>query len=94
MSEAEGAPRPERIGPYQILGVLGSGGMGVVYRARDPRLSREVALKVIHRTSEGDPRWRQRFAAEARAAAALNHPKSSRCTTWRSRSTRPTSSRN
>jgi serine/threonine protein kinase len=48
--------------------------MGVVYRARDLRLSRDVALKVIHRTSEGDPRWRQRFAAEARAAAALNHP--------------------
>jgi eukaryotic-like serine/threonine-protein kinase len=71
---SEGTPRPERIGPYDILEVLGSGGMGVVYRARDPRLSREVALKVIRRTSEGDPRWRQRFADEARAAAALNHP--------------------
>jgi eukaryotic-like serine/threonine-protein kinase len=69
-----GPDRPERIGPYDILEVLGSGGMGVVYRARDPRLSREVALKVIHRTSEADPRWRQRFADEARAAAALNHP--------------------
>ena len=74
MTEPAGATRPERIGPYEILGVLGSGGMGVVYRACDTRLSREVAIKVIHRTSEGDPRWRQRFAAEARAAAALNHP--------------------
>ncbi len=74
MAEPARSDAPERIGPYDILGVLGSGGMGVVYRARDSRLSRDVALKVIHRTSEADPRWRRRFANEARAAAALNHP--------------------
>jgi serine/threonine protein kinase len=71
---ASPAPHPTRIGPYEVIDVLGTGGMGVVYRARDPRLSRDVAIKVIHHTGEGDHRWRQRFADEARAAAALNHP--------------------
>ena len=74
MVEPEGRARPSQIGPYAILDVLGGGGMGVVYRAHDPRLSRYVALKLIHDTSEADPRWRQRFIDEARAAAALNHP--------------------
>jgi hypothetical protein len=62
------------LGPYEILGVIGSGGMGEVYRARDPRLSREVALKVLPAEVANDPSRRQRFELEARAVAALNHP--------------------
>src|SRR6186713_450479 len=58
----------ERLGPYEILSMLGKGGMGEVYRARDTRLGREVAIKVsAHEFSE-------RFEREARAVAALNHP--------------------
>jgi tetratricopeptide (TPR) repeat protein len=62
-----------RLGPYEVLGPLGAGGMGEVYRARDPRLGRDVAIKVI--ASEGDtsPERRRRFEDEARAAGALNH---------------------
>jgi eukaryotic-like serine/threonine-protein kinase len=58
----------ERLGPYEVLGHLGSGGMGEVYRARDPRLGREVALKI---SSE---RFSERFEREARVIASLNHP--------------------
>jgi serine/threonine protein kinase len=57
----------ERLGPYQIIGIIGTGGMGEVYRARDPRLDRDVALKVMKDRKPG-------FETEARAAAALNHP--------------------
>jgi len=63
-----------KIGPYEILGQIGAGGMGVVYRARDPRLGREIAIKVLPRSFSADPDRLQRFAQEARAAAALNHP--------------------
>lgn len=56
------------LGPYQILGPLGSGGMGRVYRALDTRLSRNVAIKIL------DQRFNERFAREAKAAAAINHP--------------------
>ena len=59
-----------RVGPYEILALLGSGGMGEVYRALDPRLGREVAIKVL-RSGVGDV-WR--FEMEARAASRLNHP--------------------
>lgn len=61
-------------GPYEILAPLGAGGGGEVYRAWDPRLEREVALKILHRRSGTDPDRVQRFIAEARAASALNHP--------------------
>jgi WD40 repeat protein len=67
-------PAGRHLGPYEIISLIGSGGMGEVYRARDPRLGREVALKVIRgECVEGADRL-QRFEREARAAAALNHP--------------------
>ena len=63
-----------RLGSYQIGAPLGRGGVGEVYRAWDPRLEREVALKILHERSELDPDRVWRFVAEARAASALNHP--------------------
>jgi len=63
-----------RLGPYEIQSTLGSGGMGEVFRARDPRLQREVALKILTGSDLGDPSRQQRFLQEARAASALNHP--------------------
>ena len=63
-----------RLGPYEIVSTLGSGGMGEVYKARDSRLNRFVALKVLPDTAALDPERRDRFEREARAIAALNHP--------------------
>ena len=63
-----------RLGPYEIVGALGAGGMGEVYRARDPRLGREVAIKILPAGSANDPERLRRFEQEARATAALNHP--------------------
>ncbi len=63
-----------RLGPYEILAPLGAGGMGEVYRARDTRLKREVAVKVLPASVAGDPERIRRFEQEARAASALNHP--------------------
>ncbi|HET7904751.1 MAG TPA: protein kinase, partial [Candidatus Eisenbacteria bacterium] len=63
-----------RLGPYEIVAPLGAGGMGEVYRARDPRLGREVAVKVLPSAMAGDADRQVRFEAEARAAGALNHP--------------------
>src|SRR5882724_2741030 len=63
-----------RLGPYEILSLLGAGGMGEVYRARDPRLGREVAIKVLPESMAGDPSRLHRFEQEARAVAALSHP--------------------
>jgi serine/threonine protein kinase len=63
-----------RLGPYEILSRLGAGGMGEVYRARDTRLGRDVAVKVIEPGRAGDPSARSRFEREARAVAALSHP--------------------
>jgi eukaryotic-like serine/threonine-protein kinase len=62
------------LGPYEILAPLGSGGMGEVYRARDPRLGREVAIKVLPADRVTDAGRRRRFVQEAQAASALNHP--------------------
>ena len=63
-----------RLGPYQVVAPLGSGGMGEVYRARDTRLDRTVALKVLSPDLAADPSFRSRFEREARAISALNHP--------------------
>lgn len=63
-----------RLGPYTIVARLGAGGMGEVYRARDERLQRDVAVKVLHRDATDDPDRQRRFASEARSASVLNHP--------------------
>jgi Tol biopolymer transport system component len=63
-----------RLGPYEIEGPLGAGGMGEVYRARDTRLDRTVAVKVLPPYLSSDEQIRQRFEREARAASSLNHP--------------------
>ena len=63
-----------RLGSYEIQALLGSGGMGEVYRAQDPRLRRTVALKVLNAEFAADPERRARFEREAQSVAALNHP--------------------
>jgi Tol biopolymer transport system component len=63
-----------QIGPYEIVGWIGAGGMGEVYRARDPRLGRDVAIKLISQKFASDPSRVRRFEQEARAAGQINHP--------------------
>jgi serine/threonine protein kinase len=63
-----------KLGPYEIKSTLGVGGMGEVYRARDSRLNRDVAIKVLRSDSAATPELKSRFEREARAVAALNHP--------------------
>ena len=64
----------DRLGPYEILAPLGAGGMGEVYRAGDPRLNREVAIKVLPERLANDPQALARFESEAKAVTALSHP--------------------
>src|ERR1700746_1995168 len=63
-----------RLGPYEIIAPLGAGGMGEVYRARDTRLGREVALKILPEVFASDPRRLARFEHEAKATSALSDP--------------------
>src|SRR5688500_16058487 len=63
-----------RLGPYEILAPLGAGGMGEVYRARDSKLNRDVALKILPELSATDPERLARFKREAQVLASLNHP--------------------
>src|SRR5450432_3744701 len=70
MSLAPGA----RLGPYQILAPIGAGGMGEVYRAKDTKLRREIALKVLPDSFASDPARMARFQREAQVLASLNHP--------------------
>ena len=63
-----------RLGPYEIVAPLGAGGMGEVYRARDTRLDRTVAIKILPSHLSGDATFRQRFEHEAKAISSLNHP--------------------
>jgi len=64
-----------RIGAYEIVSPLGRGGIGEVFRARDTRLGRDVALKVMAASRRTGPTWRARFEREAHALAALSHPR-------------------
>jgi serine/threonine protein kinase len=63
-----------RLGPYEILAPIGAGGMGEVYKARDTRLGRETAIKVLPSSLSDSPESLRRFEQEARAAGVLNHP--------------------
>src|SRR6266700_7740773 len=63
-----------RLGPYEVLAPLGAGGMGEVYRGRDTRLDREVAIKVLPASVAQDPERLARFEREAQVLASLNHP--------------------
>ena len=63
-----------RLGPYEIQSAIGAGGMGEVYKARDTRLDRTVAIKVLPPDVSGDPERRARFEREAKTIAGLNHP--------------------
>jgi len=70
MSLSSGA----KLGPYEIVAPLGAGGMGEVYRARDTRLGRDVAVKILPAEFSSDPIRKQRFEREARTISGLNHP--------------------
>jgi serine/threonine protein kinase len=63
-----------KLGPYEIQSLLGAGGMGEVYRARDTRLGRDMAIKVLPAHLSSDPDLRQRMEREAKAISSLNHP--------------------
>jgi serine/threonine protein kinase len=67
-------PEGARLGPYEILTLVGTGGMGEVYKGRDTRLDRTVAIKVLPQALGHDPRFRERFDREARIISQLDHP--------------------
>jgi hypothetical protein len=73
---AAGAPEatPTQIGRFTVVGLIARGGMGEVYRARDPHLGRDVAIKVLHTAARSDAEWSARFEREARTISQLNHP--------------------
>ena len=75
---AESAAMPlavgTRLGPYEVTGTIGAGGMGEVYRARDTRLKRDIALKLLPESVAADPDRLARFQREAEVLASLNHP--------------------
>ena len=79
-----------KLGPYEILAHIGAGGMGEVYKAKDTRLDRTVAIKVLPSHLADNPDLKQRFEREARAVSSLNHLTSARSTTSVSK-TAPTS---
>ena len=64
----------DKLGHFEVVGAIGQGGMGEVYKARDTRLDRTVAIKVLHELVASDPAFRERFEREARAVSSLNHP--------------------
>src|ERR1700692_1405742 len=64
----------DKLGPYEILAPIGAGGMGEVYRAKDTKLDREVAIKILPESFANDPDRLPRFEREAKVLAALNHP--------------------
>jgi serine/threonine protein kinase len=73
-SEGDAMNSGDEVGPYRVLGKLGEGGMGEVYRARDSKLGRDVAIKILPSHFTADPERRARFEREARLLATLNHP--------------------
>ena len=74
-----------KLGPYEIQSPLGAGGMGEVYRARDTRLDREVAIKILAAHLSDSPELRARFEREAKAISGLQHPTSAFFMTWADR---------
>ena len=72
--DSDALPNGTRLGPYEILGLLGQGGMGKVYKARDTRLERFAAIKLLRGDLAHDPETHERFVREARTVAGLNHP--------------------
>ena len=73
--QSAATPPPSRVGDYEIIGVLGAGAMGEVYRARDARLGRDVAIKVLRNATADEPDRLARFEREARVLASLSHPR-------------------
>src|SRR3974390_2718410 len=67
-------PTGSQVGPYEILAAIGAGGMGEVYRARDSKLNRDVAIKALPAALAGDVQYMARFEREAQSLASLNHP--------------------
>jgi serine/threonine protein kinase len=67
-------PSGRKLGPYEIQSPLGAGGMGEVYRAKDTRLDRTVAIKILPTHLSDNPEFKQRFEREARTVSSLNHP--------------------
>src|SRR5256884_6871875 len=63
-----------KLGPYEVLGALGAGGMGEVYRAKDTRLDRTIAIKILPEHLSSDPQRRERFEREAKAISSVSHP--------------------